>query len=605
MNAALKVILFLKYAKTCLGSLIYVLLRVHALLPLNRYFKTYAHLLLFGIVCVSASTFLATYQGVVIRRLTNSVCLNIPLVSNTYYLKEIIELIALALLSGLFMFLMRQTIIVMSRHIEFDQKNSLFSKLQLLKPHQIQNYTTGDLMNRIAEDVSRVRMYTGPAIMYIVNTLVTVITVLVFMLSISPRLTLFVFIPLPLLSFFIYKISLQIQTLSHRSQEALGGITSKAQESFNAIRLIKAYAMEPETQSEMEQQSETYKSAAIALSFRESLFGPLMTLMIGLSVWFTVWQGGILLSSGQIEPGNITEFILYVFRLTWPFASIGWVTALVQRAAASQERINHLLELPIEPSDNRHKKIYTVDSLSFNKVSYKYPNASQATLENINIHLPKGSVIGITGPIGCGKSTWVNLLTGQLNPNSGSIYINGISLDSLSVRDWRDVMSLVPQDVFLFSDTIYENIAFGTTEPVTMEDVIEASKAAQLHDTVMQFKETYQTLVGERGVMLSGGQKQRLALARALIRKSSVLVIDDGLNALDQITENAVMQTLQNKAKFDLIIFISHRLQQLQFSDTIYYFDKGQVIESGSHEALMNQNGSYARLFNLQCSAEA
>ncbi|MFZ9474698.1 MAG: ABC transporter ATP-binding protein [Bacteroidia bacterium] len=569
------------------------------LMQLNPYFKRYAHLLCFGILCVATSTVLATYQGVIIRNLTNAVCNSTPK-THSIFIYGFLQILGLALLSGVFMFLMRQTIIVMSRHIEYDQKNQLYLKFQELKPQQIQTYTTGDLMNRIAEDVSRVRMYTGPAIMYIVNTIVTVITVLIFMLSISSSLTLLVFLPLPLLSIFIYKISIQIQKLSHKSQSDLGLITSKAQESFNAIRLIKAYAMERETQIEMQQQSEAYRKSAVALAFRESLFGPLMTLMIGLSVWLTIWQGGILLSKHQIEPGNITEFILYVFRLTWPFASIGWVSALIQRASASQERINTLLHLPTPDANDAKRSIMEFESIEFKNLSYSYPETPHAALHNITMSISKNSIIGITGPMGSGKSTWVNIITGQLACSDNSLFLNNMCVNTVKQRNWRDIISIVPQDIFLFSDTIFENIAFGAIQNVSQSEIIEAAKIAQLHDTVMQFKDGYQTLVGERGVMLSGGQKQRLAIARALVRKSKVLILDDCINALDHVTEQALMQRLKHMNRFECIIIISHRLTQIQHTQCIYYFEQGSITECGTHQDLLDKQGSYAQLYALQ-----
>lgn len=566
---------------------------------LNPYFKRYAHLFIFGILCVATSTVLATYQGVIIRDLTNAVCSSKQAPENVF-IYGFLTLLGLALLSGVFMFLMRQTIIVMSRHIEYDQKNQLYLKFQELKPQQIQTFSTGDLMNRIAEDISRVRMYTGPAIMYIVNTVVTVITVLVFMLTISPKLTVLVFLPLPLLSVFIYKISIKIQKLSHKSQSDLGLITSKAQESFNAIRLIKAYAMERETQNEMEHQAETYRKSAVALAFRESLFGPLMTLMIGLSVWLTIWQGGILLSEHRIEPGHITEFILYVFRLTWPFASIGWVSALIQRASASQERINTILNVPTSNEDYNKHSLTDFNSIEFKNVSFTYPQSAHVTLNTISMSIFKNSIIGITGPMGSGKSTWVNILTGQLTCADNTLLINHMCSNSINRSDWRNLISVVPQDVFLFSDTIMENIAFGATQPVSMDEILEASKTAQLHDAVMQFKDGYQTLVGERGVMLSGGQKQRLAIARALIRKSQVLILDDCINALDHLTELALMNQLKALNRFLCIIIISHRITQIQHAQYIYYFDEGAITEYGTHPELLQKQGAYATLHALQ-----
>ena len=499
------------------------------------------------------------------------------------------------------MFLMRQTIIVMSRHIEYDQKNQIYSHYQSLDANFYKQQTTGDLMNRISEDVSKVRMYTGPAIMYIANTIVTSITILIFMLQVNYTLTLLVFFPLPILSFLIYKVSDLINKQSTAVQQELSKLTSQAQETFAAIRVIKAYNRESFFSVQMQQKNESYKKISLKLTAIESLFAPVMALMIGLSVLMTIWYGGKLVIANKIEPGNITEFILYVFRLTWPFASLGWITSLVQRAKASQKRINEFLDTkPIVTNSNF--SIYPIiGDITFKNVSFVYPENQIKALENISFQLKSGQTLGITGLVGSGKSSILNLLTRQYDASEGEILIDNKNIKYHNLQLLRKNCGIVPQEVFLFSDTIYNNIAFGGQEKlVTQSEVELAAKQAGVYDNIVSFPEQFETIVGERGVTLSGGQKQRISIARAIINKPKLLIFDDCLSAVDSETETLILSNLKNEMKDKSSIIVSHRISSLKHADVIIYMNGGRIIETGTHDQLMALKKNYFQLNQLQ-----
>jgi ATP-binding cassette, subfamily B, multidrug efflux pump len=431
---------------------------------LNPYFLKYKWHFLGGLLFVSLSTIFGTYQGVIVRKGTNDILEYIKEqhTDTSVFVKYGLILIGLALSSGLFMFLMRQTIIVMSRHIEFDQKNEIYRHYQDLDAGFYKRNTTGDLMNRISEDVSRVRMYTGPAIMYLANTVVTTVTILIFMLSVNVQLTLLVFLPLPVLSYMIYKVSDLISKQSTRVQQQLSAVTSQAQESFSAIRVIKAYSREKFFSAEMGRKNETYRSIALKLATTEAFFMPVMSLMIGLSVLITVWYGGKLTIEQKIEPGNITEFILYVFRLTWPFASLGWVTSLVQRASASQERINEFLHTT-PTIQNNNFNIYRIrGEIEFKNVTFTYPENNITALKAISFSLGEGQTLGVTGQVGSGKTTLISLLTRQYDVTEGEIRVDGRNIKEHNLHLLRKNCGVVPQEAFLFSDTIADNISFGS-----------------------------------------------------------------------------------------------------------------------------------------------
>jgi ATP-binding cassette subfamily B protein len=577
---------------------------VNDLSSLNSYFIKYKWHFLGGILFVSLSTIFGTYQGIIVRKSTNKI---VSIIGHqaTFDSKVFVEfallIIGLAITSGLFMFLMRQTIIVMSRHIEYDQKNQIYSHYQSLDANFYKQQTTGDLMNRISEDVSKVRMYTGPAIMYIANTIVTSITILIFMLQVNYTLTLLVFFPLPILSFLIYKVSDLINKQSTAVQQELSKLTSQAQETFAAIRVIKAYNRELFFSDQMQQKNERYKKISLKLTAIESLFGPVMALMIGLSVLMTIWYGGKLVIANKIEPGNITEFILYVFRLTWPFASLGWITSLVQRAKASQKRINEFLNTkPIVTNSNF--SIYPIiGDITFKNVSFVYPENQIKALENISFQLKSGQTLGITGLVGSGKSSILNLLTRQYDASEGEILIDNKNIKFHNLQLLRKNCGIVPQEVFLFSDTIYNNIAFGGQEKlVTQSEVELAAKQAGVYDNIVSFPVQFETIVGERGVTLSGGQKQRISIARAIINKPKLLIFDDCLSAVDSETETLILSNLKNEMKDKSSIIVSHRISSLKHADVIIYMNGGRIVETGTHDQLMELKKNYFQLNQLQ-----
>ncbi len=572
---------------------------------LNHYFFKYKWHFLGGLLFVSLSTIFGTYQGVIVRNGTNRIIEIIGkggTASDSFvFIQYGLTIIGLALVSGLFMFLMRQTTIVMSRYIEYDQKNEIYNHYQILDAGFYKKNTTGDLMNRISEDVSRVRMYTGPAIMYITNTLVTTVTILIFMLKVNATLTLLVFLPLPILSYIIYKVSDLISKQSTQVQQQLSGLTTQAQETFSAIRIIKAYARERFFKLQMEEKNEAYKKTALKLAAIESLFAPVMSLMIGLSVLITVWYGGKLTIDHKIEPGNITEFILYVFRLTWPFASLGWVTSLVQRASASQERINEFLKQ--EPAiKNNSPEIYPIQGdLEFKNVSFTYPENNITALTNISFKLKQGQSLGITGQVGSGKSSIINLITQQYDTSSGEILIDNKNIKQHNLHLLRKNCGVVPQEVFLFSDTIANNISFGSElKQVDRELIEKAAKQAGVYENILGFPDKFETLVGERGVTLSGGQKQRISIARAIINKPQLLIFDDCLSAVDSETEDLILGNLKQELKGKTSVIVSHRISSIKNADLILYLKDGEIAEMGTHEELVSLNKHYAHLNKLQ-----
>jgi len=545
---------------------------MHSLKSINVYLLKYKWRLLLGALFVVLSTLFSIYQGVIVRNATNeivSLIANHTSVNTSQFIIFGITLFALALTSGFFLFLMRQTIIVMSRHIEFDQKNELYAHYQTLDASFYKNNSTGDLMNRISEDIGKVRMYTGPAIMYLINTFATVLIVLVFMLKINWQLTLLVFAPLPLLSFVIYKVSDLINKRSTIVQQGLSKLTSHAQETFSAIRVIKAYAREKHYVSELETLNTDFKKQNLRLAIVEAFFQPVLVLMIGVSVIATVWFGGHLVIDKTIEPGNITEFILYVYKLTWPFASLGWVTSLIQRASASQTRINEFLNIKSTIVNTPEIKQKIEGDIEFKNVGFIYADSKIEALKNLNLKIEKGKTIGIKGQIGAGKSTLANLLTRMYDSTSGEIYIDNKPIKKFDLFELRKSIGYVPQEVFLFSDTIRNNIAFSTNHTYSESEIIQAAKDAGVYENIMAFPEGFDTVVGERGVTLSGGQKQRISIARAIISKPQILIFDDCLSAVDVETEELILNNLKSIMKDKTSIIISHRDSALRYADKV------------------------------------
>jgi ATP-binding cassette subfamily B protein len=543
-----------------------------SLKTINVYLIKYKWRLLMGALFVVLSTLFSIYQGVVVRNATNEIVnliANHTTVNTSKFIEFGVILLGLALTSGFFLFLMRQTIIVLSRHIEFDQKNELFAHYQTLDASFYKNNSTGDLMNRISEDIGKVRMYTGPAIMYLINTFATVVIVLVFMLKINWQLTLLVFAPLPLLSFVIYKVSDLINKRSTIVQQGLSKLTSHAQETFSAIRVIKAYAREKHYVNELETLNNDFKKQNLRLAIVEAFFQPVLVLMIGVSVIATVWFGGHLVIDKTIEPGNITEFILYVYKLTWPFASLGWVTSLIQRASASQTRINEFLNTKstIVNTPEINRKIE--GEIEFKDVSFTYKDSKIEAIKHLNLKIEKGKTLGIKGQIGSGKSSLANLLTRMYDTTSGEICIDHQPIKKYDLFELRKSIGYVPQEVFLFSDTIRNNIAFSTNYTYTEEEIIQAAKDAGVYDNIIAFPEGFNTMVGERGVTLSGGQKQRISIARAIISKPQILIFDDCLSAVDVETEELILNNLKSIMKDKTTIIISHRDSALRYADKV------------------------------------
>lgn len=574
-----------------------------SLKSLNHFFYKYKWHFLGGLVFIALSTIFKAYQGIIIRNGTNEVLNSINNHfdgDNNLFLWFGLKMIGLAMLSGIFMFLMRQTIIVMSRHIEFDQKNDIYSHYQQLDAGFYKQQSTGDLMNRISEDVSRVRMYTGPAIMYLVNTIVTVVTVLSFMLNVNHSLTAFVFLPMPVLAFFIYKISNLINKRSLEVQAKLSDLTSQAQETFSGIRLIKAYGREKHFSEEMLGKSGDYKQLALRLARTEALFGPTMMFLIAISTLITVWYGGKLVIENRIDYGNITEFIYYIFQLTWPFASLGWVTSLIQRAAASQQRINEFMETKSAVQSHNNQQYEIKGDIEFKNVSFTYPENNLKALNNISFKLEAGKVLGITGAVGSGKSTILQLLSRLYDVSEGELLLDARNIKDHNISLVRENMGVVPQEVILFSDTIANNISFGSDAAVSQEQIMKAAKIAQVHDNIMQFPDQYETIVGERGVTLSGGQKQRVSIARAIIASPQILLFDDCLSAVDSETEHFILEELKQLMHNKTSVIVSHRVSSIRHADLILYLKDGRIKESGTHEELLKLKGDYCKLNDLQ-----
>ncbi|NIM34512.1 MAG: ATP-binding cassette domain-containing protein [Hydrotalea flava] len=514
-----------------------------------------------------------------------------------------VVLFLLALIGGFFMFLMRQTIIVMSRHIEFDQKNEIFTHYQQLDAAFYKTHSTGDLMNRITEDVSRVRMYAGPAVMYFINLAATIGFCLFFMFQTNWHLTLYVLSPLPILAITIYYVNTIINRKSEKIQALLSDLTTAAQESYSGIRVIKSFVQEKSMLHFFDKNSEEYKKNAIGLAKVEAIYFPSMTLLIGISTLLTIAIGGWYLIHQQynVSAGTILEFVIYINMLTFPVSAIGWTASMIQRAAASQKRINEFLNTTPEIQDKPNlKPVHVSGDIHFNQISFTYPNTGIQALSNFNLTVQAGQKVLLLGRTGSGKSTVAQLLLHFYNPDKGNITIGGHDIQNIPLRILRKEISYIPQDVFLFSDTIANNIAFGQQWPVDKAQVEQAAKNASIHNEIMSFDKHYETLVGERGVTLSGGQKQRISIARALIKQPEVIVFDDCLSAVDAKTENEIVTNLYNFLKDKTGIIITHRIFSTFRFDKIVVLEDGEITEEGTHESLMQLNGYYAELYRIQ-----
>jgi ATP-binding cassette subfamily B protein len=577
---------------------------------LNKYFIKYKYRFLLGllitIVAQIFSLFTPELIGNSIQVIEDYVKSEHKEVANLKQelLKNILYILATTIIAGFFTFLMRQTLIVMSRYVEFDLKNEIFNHYQNLSQHFYKRNRTGDLMNRISEDVGKVRMYVGPAVMYSLNTIMRFTIVVIYMYNISPKLTLYSLLPLPLLSYSIFKISSEIHKKSGAFQKNLSNLFSFTQEIFSGIRVIKAYAIEGKKQNNFFDLSQESNRKAMDLAKVNSLFGPLMILLIGLSNLVVVYVGGSMYMNNdpEIESiGVIAQFILYINMLTWPVASLGWVSSLVQEAEASQKRINEFLKETPKIKNPTEVSTKIKGAIVFENVSFEYEDTHIKALTGISFSLEKGKTLAILGKTGSGKSTILSLISRLYDVNHGQITIDGQPITTVNLYDLRNQISVVPQDAFLFSDSIKNNIKFGN-ENAKDEAVIEAAKLAVVHDNIMLFNEQYETVLGERGITLSGGQKQRVSIARALIKNAPILLLDDCLSAVDTETEEIILNNLLAYCKDKTTLIVSHRVSSAKNADEILVLEEGKIIEKGIHSELLALNGYYKELYVKQLS---
>ena len=574
---------------------------------LNKYFVKYKFHFLLGIIMTIASQIFSLFTPKLISKSfkiiedfhRNNVSSEII---KTELIHNILWILVTTLIAGLLRFFMRQTLIVMSRHVEFDLKNEVFKHYEVLDQNFYKRNRTGDLMNRISEDVARVRQYVGPAVMYSINTFISFTVVIIYMFNVSPRLTLYTILPLPILAFIIFKLSQEINKRSTIFQQYLSKVSSFTQEIFSGIRVVKAYALENKYQSNLDDLAKESKSKSMSLAGVQSLFGPLMLALIGVSNLIVIYFGGMMYIDGTIKSiGTIAEFILYVNMLTWPVASIGWVSSLVQEAEASQKRINEFLKIEPEIKNKTTKKTNIQGEIEFRNVTFTYEDTEITALQNISFTVNKGETLAILGKTGSGKSSILSLITRMYDIKEGTITIDGKRIDEVNLNDLRNSIGIVPQDAFLFSDTIKNNIKFGK-ENATDEEVINAAKEAVVHDNIVNFKKKYETILGERGITLSGGQKQRVSIARAIIKNPKILLFDDCLSAVDTETEEQILNNLLHISKDKTTIIVSHRVSSAKNADKIIIIDEGQIIQEGTHNQLVNQDGYYAELYAKQLS---
>ncbi len=511
--------------------------------------------------------------------------------------------IVISFFKGVFTFFTRQTIIIISRRIEFDLKNKIYAHYQKLDQNFYKNNSTGDLMNRISEDVSRVRMYLGPAIMYSVNLVTLFILAIGFMLKVNVTLTLYSLLPLPVLSVTIYFVSSYINKRSERVQAKLSDLSSYTQEAFSGIRVLKSFSKERSSEELFEIECQEYKVRSMHLVKVNAFFFPVMVLLIGLSTIFTIYIGGLQEIKGEISVGNIPEFVIYINMLTWPFAATGWVTSLIQRAAASQKRINEFLKTEPQVKNPITEEIEIKGNIEFDNISFTYENSGIQALKNVNLRIKAGETIGIIGRTGSGKSTLAAMIARFFDPDHGEIRIDGRDLKTIDLNNYRKNLGYVSQEDFLFSDTIENNIAFSKDE-FDKDTVIGAAKIAAIDGSLNELSKGYKTILGEKGINLSGGQKQRISIARAIISEPTILIFDDCLSALDTETEDQVLVNLNKLDKVQTKIFISHRVSTIRNANKIFVIDHGEIIEQGSHNELLKKGDLYSELFEQQLIEE-
>ncbi|MEQ7800413.1 ABC transporter ATP-binding protein [Pedobacter sp. ASV1-7] len=585
---------------------------------LNKYFYKYKWWIIPGVFFVIISNIFGVIPAQVIGHAFNLITENIQIyrLFNGFERASIVYdifsvslfyfgllVLVLYLLRGLFLFFMRQTIILMSRHIEFDMKNEIYAHYQKLSLGFYRRNNTGDLMNRATEDVNRVRMYVGPAIMYTINTAVLFLLVIYAMFSVNVTLAIWCLVPLPILVLIIYFVNTLINQKSEQIQVQLSKLSSFVQERFSGIRVIKSYVRENYTQEIFAKESQGYKDNAMGLVKIQALFYPTMLLLVGLSTILTIYIGGIQVIDGSITPGNIAEFIVYVNQLTFPVSMLGWVTTLIQRASASQKRINEFLQLQPDITSNNTRTSQLAGNIKFDQVSFTYPDTGIQAIKDISFEIEQGQFVAIIGRTGSGKSTLANLIMRMYDVDKGSISVDNAPLKDANLNDYRNQIGFVPQEVFLFSDTIKNNIAFGLDE-VTDLEIEAAAKDAAVYYNIIDFEQKFETMLGERGITLSGGQKQRVSIARALIKEPRLLIFDDCLSAVDTRTEEEILNNLSRIMKNRTSILIAHRISTIKNADKIIVLDAGQIIEQGTHTQLLALGGAYSEIYQNQLLEE-
>lgn len=585
---------------------------------LNKYLLKYKHFLLLGLLFIIISNIFQILPAQFVRYALDLVIdnLNVYKIFEGATLQEdynenikrsvviyALIILGMALFRGFFLFLVRQTIIVMSRHIEYDLKNEIYEHYQSLPISFYRRNNTGDLLARISEDVSKVRMYIGPAIMYGMNLITLFLMLIPIMFAINARLTLFALIPLPLLSFSIYYVHNIINRRSEEIQRSLSGLSTFVQEAFSGIRVLKSFAREDESASRFAEKSNEYKLKSLKLTRVNALFFPLILFLIGLSIVITIFVGGTEVINGTLSFGNIAEFIIYINLLTWPVTALGWITSIIQRAEASQKRINEFLKEKNNIISRRNLEQEIKGNITFDKVFFEYKDSGIIALKDVSFEIQKGKTLAVIGTTGSGKSTIANLICRLFDPTDGKICIDKMDIRDYNIQNLRSQIGYVPQDVFLFSDTIDNNIAFGSTD-LSDDDIIQAAIDADLHENIIDLPNGFNTILGERGITLSGGQKQRLSIARALVRNPKVLILDDSLSAVDTKTENNILNNLKGIMKGRTSIIISHRVSSAKLADHIIVLDDGVIVEHGSHDSLISKGGMYKQLYEKQLRSD-
>ncbi|MBY0244555.1 MAG: ABC transporter ATP-binding protein/permease [Sphingobacteriaceae bacterium] len=581
---------------------------------LNKYFYKYKWWIIPGVFFVVVSNIFAVVPAQVIGYAFNLITENIQIyrLFSGFDRQSIIYqifnysllyfggmILLLYLLRGIFLFFMRQTIILMSRHIEFDMKNEIYVQYQNLSQAFYRRNNTGDLMNRATEDVNRVRMYVGPAIMYTINTVVLFILIIYAMFSVNVTLSLFCLAPLPILVITIYYVNTSINKKSEKIQAQLSKLSSFVQERFSGIRIVKSYVREKYTQDIFADESENYKQNALKLVKVQAMFYPSMLLLVGLSTILTIYIGGMQVINGSITAGNIAQFIVYVNQLTFPVTMLGWVTTLIQRASVSQKRINEFLSIEPDIVSKNTETPLIEGNIVFENVSFTYPDTGIEALKNVSFTIHKGEFVAVIGRTGSGKSTLANLIIRMFDIDKGSLKIDNQNIKDLNLSNLRSQIGFVPQEVFLFSDSIRNNIAFGLNE-ANEEQVIAAAKNADVYANIMNFESKFDTQLGERGITLSGGQKQRISIARALVKNPNILIFDDCLSAVDTKTEETILANLGKMMSGKTSLLISHRISTIKNADKILVMDNGEIIEQGTHQELINLNKHYAEMYQKQ-----